>query len=45
VCVYVCVYTQIALGLEGNLAQCLGIAQRGKIFILISCIVRTLLVT
>jgi hypothetical protein len=39
------VYTQIALGLEGYVAQSLGIVQQGNIFIVLSCIVRTLLVT
>jgi hypothetical protein len=36
---------QIAMGLEGYLALSFGIAQRGKFFVLLSCIVRTLLVT
>jgi hypothetical protein len=36
---------QIALGLEGYLALSFGIAQRGKFFVLLSCVVRTLLVT
>jgi hypothetical protein len=33
------------MGLEGYLALSFGIAQRGKFFVLLSCIVRTLLVT